>query len=239
MATHAEALDCIYLSGAVSPSVLVLSASDYSEVLAIDAKVRSFGFVVRGRYAYVNVQGGPDDEGGHLAQPGRIVEVDLARGVVSDEFPAGRLNIDLAEAGSHLFTANAEDDSVTVVDLGTREAKTLNQVGNFPSTVTARPDGSRVFIGDQTGEVFVIDPDRELVDLSFETRRAITGLLATNDQLFFAGSASVFNDFGAYRASGDFYSEEWHTKLGFAFDYLVSGDEVFAARRRPSRELLR
>jgi hypothetical protein len=229
----AAALDCIYLiTGVISPNLVVLSASDYSEAFTMYSESRPYGFIVRGRFAYLN-NSEPDLTGQHLSLPGHVTQIDLVRRTETGEFPTGRTNFDLAYARGKLYTGNAEDDTATVVDPVSRTTKTLEGMGNFPASVAATPDGSWVFVGDQgTGTIFAIDPARDEVDFTFATHRAILGLLATNEDLYVLGDQrDVFNGFGAYRRDGQSFAELWHADFGFFYQLALAGGRVFGAGR--------
>jgi hypothetical protein len=223
--------ECVYLAGStVVRSLVVLDAADFTEHFAIDGAggVLSRGLVVRGNYAYVNYEGFADPSGDHLILPGRIFQVHLLLRRVTAEIPTGRGNFDLAYANGKLYTPNALEDTVTVVDLESGSTRTIPGVGDFPTDVAATPDGARVLVSDQaSGYVTVIDTETDQIALSFYHGLAAFEILASDEEVF------VGTGFGllVFRREGESYVESWFASLGFSFGYALAGRGLYSVSR--------
>ena len=191
VAASDQGADCIYLADC-NDNLVVLDESDLSPLYSMDDSVPSpplsppysgpAGLVVNGAFAYTNQEGNPDTSGEHLLLPGAILEFNVAGQVRTAEFATGRGNYNLVCANGKLYTPNAEDGTVTMIDPPRRVTKTLEGFGVSPSGIAATPDGSRVLVGDsESGNVFVIDTETDRVILSFPSQAGIQAMLATDE----------------------------------------------------------
>ena len=72
------------------------------------------------------------------------------------------VDVDVSPDGAFVYTANAGDDTVTVVDVAARTVVATIPVGEAPETVVVSPDGTKVYVANaafrkQSGTVSVID----------------------------------------------------------------------------------
>lgn len=71
--------------------------------------------------------------------------------------PAGRVAADSSQAGPFLLVANEGTNTLAIVDLTTRQVKTV-PVGTAPHSVDLTPDGRRAFVGNfGSGDVSIVD----------------------------------------------------------------------------------
>jgi hypothetical protein len=227
-AARCAGAECVYLAGSTAVrSLVVLDQADFSERFAIDGAggVLSHGLVVRGPYAYVNYRGFADPD--HLLLPGRILQVDLILRTVRGEFATGRGNLDLAYANGKLYTPNALDDSVTVVDLDRGSTQTIAGTGDFPTDVAATPDQSCVAAAALSGSVTLIDTELDRIVHSFRHGHEAVEIAATDDDLFVGTTSGLF----VFRREGGSYVESWYASLGFSNGFALAGRRLFSVGR--------
>jgi YVTN family beta-propeller protein len=79
--------------------------------------------------------------------------------------PAGRVAADGSQASPFLLVANEGTNTLAIVDLTTRQVKTV-PVGTAPHSVDLTPDGRRAFVGNfGSGDISVVDiPNQQVLE---------------------------------------------------------------------------
>jgi hypothetical protein len=213
--------------------MVILDKDEHLEVSSINdaGGSSSFGLEVIGEYAYVNTLGAPDPDPNQLLLPGSILEVDLLEKAVVDALPVGRGNLSMAFARNKLYTANAFQDNVTVVDIGTRDVATilLGALSDFPVDIDATPDGSRVFVGDQSGYVFRIDTESGMASPAFRTVLPVQEIATADDFVYvidIGGTVIAFE-----RQNDDFVQRWFGGPIGQSFSAAIAARQLFSGSR--------
>lgn len=91
--------------------------------------------------------------------------------------------LDLSPDGSQLWTSNAEDGSVSIVDVAQRKLVRTFDIGTRRSNrLKFTPDGALVLVSDVTaGELVVVDARSQTVKQRIPVGRAATGILVVPD----------------------------------------------------------
>jgi YVTN family beta-propeller protein len=150
----------VYVCGNLSNRLLELGVADGALVRAIDVGVAPYDVVVNGSRAYVSNWGGRRPEPGSRVHPagrgtmaradergvaaeGSVSVIDLAAGRVVKEILTGRhaCALALSPDGRHLAVANANEDTVSVIDTRRDEVvETINLAWQPVGLATASPN---------------------------------------------------------------------------------------------------
>jgi len=85
-------------------------------------------------------------------------------------------------AGERAFVTNAEDDTITVVDLRTRKAISTIETGDYPHGLRISPDGKSIFVANvEGGTVSVIDTTSLVETARIEVGKAPVQVAFTPD----------------------------------------------------------
>lgn len=110
---------------------------------------------------------GSGEQAGHGhdgTDAGKVVLLDAANitaGAVAEvDVGAHPAHVVADTAGSRAFVTNAEDDTVTVIDIGERQAIATIATGDYPHGLRISPDGASIYVANvQDGTVSVIDTE--------------------------------------------------------------------------------
>jgi hypothetical protein len=120
-----------------------------------------------------------------------------------------------------------------VVEIPSGRTKTIGDVGRFPSTISATPDQSRVYVGEtRLGNVFVIDTETDEVVHSFQSTREMTALVAADDWVYVTGPGpGTSGGMIAFERVGGEYVERWEQHMGFSKGLRIAAGRMFSVSR--------